>query len=65
MTPVVVAPDGARLRLLSGWLAEGTISISVGGRYPLGQAGEALPRARRGLHGAAVVIRPPARQSDE
>ena len=65
VTPVVVAPDGARLRLLAGWLAEGTISISVGGRYPLEQAGEALARARRGLHGAAVVILPPARQSDD
>ena len=60
VTPVVVAPDGARLRLLAGWLAEGTISITVGGRYPLEQAGEALAQARRPArrgHG------PPARRT--
>ena len=44
--------------MLAGWLAGGTISMTVGGRYPLEQAGEALAMARRGMHGAAVVIRP-------
>ncbi len=65
VTPVVVAPDGARLRLLAGWLAEGTISITVGGRYPLEQAGEALAQARRGLHGAAMVLRPAGRPGSQ
>jgi NADPH:quinone reductase-like Zn-dependent oxidoreductase len=63
VTPVVVAPDGTRLRMLAGWLAEGTISITVGGRYPLEQAGEALAMARRGTHGAAAVIRPARRSA--
>jgi hypothetical protein len=42
---------------------QGTISITVGGWYPLGQAGEALAQARRGAHGAAVIVRPATQDS--
>jgi NADPH:quinone reductase-like Zn-dependent oxidoreductase len=57
VTSITVGPDGPRLRVLTGLLGQGTIGITVDGWYPLGQAGEALARARRGAHGAAVVIR--------
>ena len=60
MTSVQVVPDGPRLRMLTGLLGQGAISITVGGWYPLEQAGPALAQARRGTHGAAVVIRPAA-----
>jgi NADPH:quinone reductase-like Zn-dependent oxidoreductase len=55
---VVVAPDGARLRRLARLLGQGAIAISVGVRYSLGQAGQALEQARHGSHGAATVLRP-------
>ncbi len=55
---VQVVPDGARLRRLTGLVARGAIAISVGQRYPLAQAAEALEQARRGTHGAATVLRP-------
>jgi len=49
--------------MLTGLLGQGAISITVGGWYPLEQAGEALAQARQGTHGAAVVIRPAAQES--
>ena len=58
VTTVQVVPDGSRLRMLARLLGQGAISITVGGWYPLEQAGEALARASQGTHGAAVVIRP-------
>jgi NADPH:quinone reductase-like Zn-dependent oxidoreductase len=58
MTSVQVVPDGPRLRMLTGLLGQGAISITVAGWYPLDQAGGALAQARRGAHGAALVIRP-------
>jgi NADPH:quinone reductase-like Zn-dependent oxidoreductase len=60
VTSIVVVPDGPRLRMLTGLLGQGAISISVGGWYPLEQAGGALAQARQGAHGAALVIRPAA-----
>jgi NADPH:quinone reductase-like Zn-dependent oxidoreductase len=57
VTSIVVVPDGPRLRMLTGLLSQGTISITVGGWYPLEQAGQALAQARQGAHGAALVIR--------
>jgi hypothetical protein len=60
---IVVAPDGPRLRMLTGLLGQGAISITVGGWYPLEQADEALAQARLGRHGAALVIRPAAQES--
>jgi NADPH:quinone reductase-like Zn-dependent oxidoreductase len=58
VSAVQVVPDGARLRRLAGLLGQGAIAISVGMRYSLGQAGQALEQARRGSHGAATVLRP-------
>jgi len=55
---VQVAPDGARLRRLTGLLGQGAIAISVAGQYPLEQAAQALEQARRGARGAAIVLRP-------
>lgn len=55
---VQVVPDGARLRRLTGLLAQGAIAISVAEEYPLDQAAKALEQARRGAHGAAIVLRP-------
>jgi NADPH:quinone reductase-like Zn-dependent oxidoreductase len=63
VTSITVVPDGLRLRVLTGLLGQGAVSITVGGWYPLGQAGEALGQARRGAHGAAVVIRPATQDS--
>jgi NADPH:quinone reductase-like Zn-dependent oxidoreductase len=63
VTSITVVPDGPRLRVLTGLLGQGAISITVGGWYPLGQAGEALAQARRGAHGAAVVLRPATQDS--
>jgi NADPH:quinone reductase-like Zn-dependent oxidoreductase len=63
VTSITVVPDGPRLRVLTGLLGQGAISITVGSWYPLGQAGEALAQARRGAHGAAVVLRPPTQDS--
>ena len=60
VTSIVVVPDGPRLRMLTGLLGQGAISITVGGWYPLEQAGQALAQARHGTHGAALVIRPAA-----
>ena len=58
---VLVAPDGAGLRRLARLLGAGVITVTVGARYPLEQAAAALTLARRGAHGAAVVLRPGAR----
>src|SRR5215472_1135869 len=57
---ILVAPDGARLRRLARLLAQGVITVTVGARYPLEQAGAALALARRGAQGAAVVLQPGA-----
>jgi hypothetical protein len=58
VTSIVVVPDGPRLRTLTRLLGQGAISITVGGWYPLEQAGQALAQARQGMHGEALVIRP-------
>ena len=58
VSAVVVAPDGARLRRLIALAGQGTIAVSVAGRYPLEQAATALERARRGSHGSAAVLLP-------
>ena len=63
VTSITVVPDGPRLRVLTGLLGQGAISVTVGSWYPLGQAGEALAQARRGAHGAAVVLRPATQDS--
>jgi NADPH:quinone reductase-like Zn-dependent oxidoreductase len=55
---ILVAPDGARLSRLTRLLAQGVVTVTVGARYPLEQAAAALALARRGAHGAAVVLRP-------
>ena len=54
---VLVAPDGGQLSALVQLLADGALTVSVGERFPLGQAGPALARARHGSHGTAVVLR--------
>jgi len=58
---ILVAPDGAGLRRLARLLARGVITVAVGPRYPLEQAAAAMGRVRQGTHGAAVVLRPDAR----
>ena len=63
VTSIVVMPDGPRLRVLAGLLGQGAISITVGGWYPLEQAGAALAQARQGSHGAALVVRPATQDS--
>jgi NADPH:quinone reductase-like Zn-dependent oxidoreductase len=60
VTSIEVVPDGPRLRMLAGLLGQGALSVTVGGWYPLEQAGRALDQARQGAHGTAVVIRPAA-----
>jgi NADPH:quinone reductase-like Zn-dependent oxidoreductase len=63
VTSITVAPDGARLRVLTGLLGQGAISITVDGWYPLGQAAEALAQVQHGMHGAALVLRPAPQDS--
>jgi NADPH:quinone reductase-like Zn-dependent oxidoreductase len=58
---ILVAPDGTALRRLARLLAQDVITVTVGARYPLEQAGAALARIRQGTHGAAVVLQPGAR----
>jgi NADPH:quinone reductase-like Zn-dependent oxidoreductase len=58
VSAVVVAPDGARLRRLTALAGQGTIAVSVAGRYPLEQAAAALEHARHGSHGSAIVLLP-------
>jgi NADPH:quinone reductase-like Zn-dependent oxidoreductase len=58
MTAVLVAPDGSRLADLVQLLAQGVLTVSVGGQFPLGQAAAALSQARHGAHGSAIVLRP-------
>ena len=53
---VYVSPDGARLERLTALLAAGELHISVGVRYPLEAAAEALSLVRRGAGGNAVVL---------
>ena len=55
---VLVAADGRRLSGLVRLLAEGVLTLSVGARFPLEQAGPALARARHGAHGSAIVLQP-------
>lgn len=53
-----VAPDGRRLASLVRLLAEGVLTVSVGARFPLEQAGTALARTQHGAHGSAIVLEP-------
>jgi NADPH:quinone reductase-like Zn-dependent oxidoreductase len=53
---VYVAPDGTRLARLGELLAAGTIRVTVGAAYRLGDAERALGRVRRGSGGQAVVL---------
>ena len=57
MRAVLVAPDGRRLGGLVQLLAQGVLTVSVGDRFPLERAGEALAQARHGAHGSATVLR--------
>jgi NADPH:quinone reductase-like Zn-dependent oxidoreductase len=58
MRAVQVVPGGRRLGRLVQLLAQGTLTVSVGQRFPLEQAAMALAQARRGAHGSAIVLRP-------
>jgi NADPH:quinone reductase-like Zn-dependent oxidoreductase len=58
MTAVQVVPDGSRLAGLVQLLAQGVLTVSVGGQFSLGQAAAALAQARHGAHGSAIVLRP-------
>jgi NADPH:quinone reductase-like Zn-dependent oxidoreductase len=58
VSAIEVTPDGPRLAELARLLADGSISVTVGARYPLDQGAAALTRVRAGLHGAAAVIEP-------
>jgi NADPH:quinone reductase-like Zn-dependent oxidoreductase len=55
---VQVVPDGRRLGLLVQLVAQGTLTISVGERFPFDQGAAALARARHGARGSAVVLQP-------
>ena len=57
MRAVLVAPDGRRLGGLVRLLAQGVLTVSVGDRFPLERAGEALAQARHSAHGSATVLR--------
>ena len=57
MRAVLVAPDGRRLGGLVQLLAQGVLTVSVGDRFPLERAGEALAQARHSAHGSATVLR--------
>jgi NADPH:quinone reductase-like Zn-dependent oxidoreductase len=58
MRAVQVVPDGARLAGLVQLLAQGVLTVTVAGSFPLGRAAAALAQARGGAHGSATVLRP-------
>jgi len=58
MQAVQVAPDGARLAGLVQLFAQGVLTVTVAGSFPLNRAATALARARHGAHGSATVLRP-------
>jgi NADPH:quinone reductase-like Zn-dependent oxidoreductase len=58
MQAVQVAPDGARLAGLVRLLAQGVLTVTVAGSFPLDMAAAALAQARHGAHGSATVLRP-------
>ena len=58
MRAVQVVPDGARLAGLVQLLAQGVLTVTVAGSFPLERAAEALTQARHGAHGSATVLRP-------
>jgi NADPH:quinone reductase-like Zn-dependent oxidoreductase len=60
MRAIQVVPDGVRLAGLVQLFAQGVITVTVADTFPLEQAAAALAQARRGAHGSAVVLRPPA-----
>jgi len=53
---VEVVPDGARLQYLTRLAAQGQVTVSIGDRYPLAAADQALARVKQGTHGQAVVL---------
>jgi hypothetical protein len=55
---VLVAPDGERLSGLVELLAQGTLAVTVGGRFPLERGAAALAAVQRGSHGTAIVLYP-------
>jgi NADPH:quinone reductase-like Zn-dependent oxidoreductase len=55
---VLVAPDGVRLSGLVQLLAQGALTVRVGGQFALEQAAEALAQVRHGAHGSAIVLQP-------
>jgi NADPH:quinone reductase-like Zn-dependent oxidoreductase len=55
---VLVAPDGVRLSGLVQLLAQGELTVRVGGQFALEQAAEALAQVRHGAHGSAIVLQP-------
>ena len=57
MRAVQVVPDGARLAGLVLLLAQGVLTVTVAGSFPLERAAEALTQARHGAHGSATVLR--------
>jgi NADPH:quinone reductase-like Zn-dependent oxidoreductase len=58
MQAVQVVPDGARLGRLVELFAQGALTVTVAGSFPLDQAAAALTQARHGGHGSATVLRP-------
>jgi NADPH:quinone reductase-like Zn-dependent oxidoreductase len=56
VSALIVAPDGPQLGRLTRLLADGAISVTIGERYRLDQAAQALDRAGRGAHGTAIVL---------
>ncbi|HEY6314319.1 MAG TPA: NADP-dependent oxidoreductase [Streptosporangiaceae bacterium] len=55
---VLVAPDGVRLSGLVQLLAQGALTVRVGGQFALEQAAEALAQVRHGARGSAIVLQP-------
>lgn len=53
---VLVDPDGVRLSGLVQPLAQGALTVRVGGQFALEQAAEALAQVRHGAHGSAIVL---------
>jgi NADPH:quinone reductase-like Zn-dependent oxidoreductase len=58
VTAIQVIPNGSRLTHLLTLLASGRVTIELAAVRPLEEAAAALALARRGMHGAAVVLGP-------
>jgi NADPH:quinone reductase-like Zn-dependent oxidoreductase len=58
VSTVYVRPDGRQLVVLAELLAQGLLTLPIGGTYPLVNAADALAKVLGGAAGQAIVVVP-------